>query len=72
MKSGTQRYMFRMADCAAIVNELNVVDWFSLLSEKKLIVASTCAKRWSGAALKNMYSRGFLVAVGNNYGSQAS
>jgi hypothetical protein len=30
MKSGTQRYMFRMADCAAIVNELDVVDWFSL------------------------------------------
>jgi hypothetical protein len=35
MKSGTQRYMFRMADCAAIVNELDVVEWFSLFSEIK-------------------------------------
>jgi hypothetical protein len=28
-------FMFRMADCAAIVNELDEVDWFSLFSEKK-------------------------------------
>jgi hypothetical protein len=26
--------MFRMADCAAIVNELGVVDWFSLFSRR--------------------------------------
>jgi hypothetical protein len=35
MESRTQRYMFRMADCAAIVNELDEVDWFRLFSEKK-------------------------------------
>jgi hypothetical protein len=36
MASRTQRYMFRMADCAAIVNELDEVDWFSLFSGKKM------------------------------------
>jgi hypothetical protein len=47
--------MFRMADCAAIVNELDEVDWFSLFSEKGWIIASTCYTRWNGAALKDMY-----------------
>jgi hypothetical protein len=28
--------MFRMADCAAIVNELDEVDWFSLFSGKRM------------------------------------
>jgi hypothetical protein len=28
--------MFRMADCAASVNELDEVDWFSLFSGKSL------------------------------------
>jgi hypothetical protein len=46
MESRTQRYMFRMADCAAIVNELNEVDWFSLFSEKGWIVAFTCFERY--------------------------
>jgi hypothetical protein len=27
-------FRIRMADCAAIVNELDVIDWFSLFSEK--------------------------------------
>jgi hypothetical protein len=36
MESITQRYMFRMADCAAIVNELDEVDWFSLFSGKRM------------------------------------
>jgi hypothetical protein len=36
--------------------------------EKGWIVASTCSTTWYGAALKNMYSRSFLVAVGNCYG----
>jgi hypothetical protein len=36
MESRTQRYMFRMADCAAIVNELDEVDWFSLFSGKTM------------------------------------
>jgi hypothetical protein len=39
MESRTQRYMFRMADCAAILNELDEVDWFSFLSKKGWIVA---------------------------------
>jgi hypothetical protein len=34
MESRTQRYMFRMADCAAIIDELDEVDWFSLFSGK--------------------------------------
>jgi hypothetical protein len=34
MESRTQRYMFRMADCAAFINELDEVDWFSLFSGK--------------------------------------
>jgi hypothetical protein len=28
--------MFRMTDCAAIVNELDEVDWFSLFSGKRM------------------------------------
>jgi hypothetical protein len=36
MESRTQLYMFRMADLAAIVNELDEVDWFRLLSEKRM------------------------------------
>jgi hypothetical protein len=36
MESKTQRYMFRMADCVAIVNELDEIDWFSLFSEKRM------------------------------------
>jgi hypothetical protein len=36
VESRTQRYMFRMADCAAIVNELDEVDLFSLFSEKRM------------------------------------
>jgi hypothetical protein len=36
MESRIQRYMFRMADCALIVNELDVVDWFSLFSGKEM------------------------------------
>jgi hypothetical protein len=36
MESRTQRYMFRMTDCAAIVNELDVVDWFSLFSGSRM------------------------------------
>jgi hypothetical protein len=35
MKSRTQRYMFRMANCAATVNELNVVDWFQSFFGKR-------------------------------------
>jgi hypothetical protein len=34
MESRTQRYMFRMADCVAIVYELDGIDWFSLFSGK--------------------------------------
>jgi hypothetical protein len=56
MESRTQRYMFRMPDCAAIVNELDEVDWFSFFSEKGWIVTSTRSLRWYGAALKDMYS----------------
>jgi hypothetical protein len=36
IESRTQRYMFRMADCAAIINELGEVDWFSLFSGKRM------------------------------------
>jgi hypothetical protein len=36
MESRTQHCMFRMTDCAAIVNELDEVDWFSLLSGKRI------------------------------------
>jgi hypothetical protein len=36
MESRTQHYMLRMADCAAIINELDEVDWFSLFSGKKM------------------------------------
>jgi hypothetical protein len=36
MASRIQRYMFKMADCAAIVNELDEVDWFSLSSGKMM------------------------------------
>jgi hypothetical protein len=32
MESRTQCYMFEMADFVAIVNELGVVDWFSIFS----------------------------------------
>jgi hypothetical protein len=32
----TQRYMFRMAECAAIINELNEVDWFNHFLEKRI------------------------------------
>jgi hypothetical protein len=34
MESRTQRYMVRMADCVAFVNELDEVEWFSLISGK--------------------------------------
>jgi hypothetical protein len=34
LESRTQRYMFRIANCAAIINELDEVDWFSLFSGK--------------------------------------
>jgi hypothetical protein len=34
MASRTQRYMFGMADCAAIGNDLGVVDWVSLFSRR--------------------------------------
>jgi hypothetical protein len=36
MESRTQRYMFKMAGCVAIVNELDVVDWFSLFSRRRM------------------------------------
>jgi hypothetical protein len=36
MEKRTQRYMFRMSDCAAIVNELDEDDWFSFFSEKRM------------------------------------
>jgi hypothetical protein len=36
MESRTQRYMIRMADCVAIINELDEIDWFSLFSEKRM------------------------------------
>jgi hypothetical protein len=29
LENRTQRYMFRMTDCAVIVNELDEVDWFT-------------------------------------------
>jgi Reverse transcriptase (RNA-dependent DNA polymerase)/Endonuclease-reverse transcriptase len=32
----TRRYIFRMADCAAIVSDLDAVDWFSLFSGKSI------------------------------------
>jgi hypothetical protein len=54
MESRTQRYMFKIADYVAIVNELDEFDWFSLFSGKRS-VASTCSTRWYGAALKDMY-----------------
>jgi hypothetical protein len=36
MESRTQRYLFRLADCAAIVNRLDEVNWFSLFSGKMI------------------------------------
>jgi hypothetical protein len=36
MESRTQCYMFRMTDYAAIVIELDVVDWFSIFSQRKI------------------------------------
>jgi hypothetical protein len=36
MEKRSQRYMFRRADCTAIINELDEVDWFSLFSGKKM------------------------------------
>jgi hypothetical protein len=32
MESGVKRYWFKLADCAAIVDELDAVDWYSLFS----------------------------------------
>jgi hypothetical protein len=32
MESGVKRYRFKLADCAAIVDELDAVDWCSLFS----------------------------------------
>jgi hypothetical protein len=72
MESRSQRYMFRMADCAAILNELDEVDWFSLFAGKRWIVASTCSTSWYGAAFKVMYPGDFLVVVGKCHESQVS
>jgi hypothetical protein len=32
MEGGVKRYRFKLADCGAIVDELDVVDWCSLFS----------------------------------------
>jgi hypothetical protein len=32
MEDGVKRYRFKLADCVAIVDELDAVDWCSLLS----------------------------------------
>jgi hypothetical protein len=34
MEGGVKRYRFNMADCAAIVDELDAVDWASLFSRR--------------------------------------
>jgi hypothetical protein len=36
MENRIQRYMFSMADCVAIVNELDEVNWLSLFSGKRI------------------------------------
>jgi hypothetical protein len=45
-----------MADCAAAINLLDEVEWFSLFSGKALACASTCSTKWYGATLKDMWS----------------
>jgi hypothetical protein len=42
MESRTQRYMLRVVDCVAIVNEFDEVDWFSLFSGKTM---NCCMRR---------------------------
>jgi hypothetical protein len=36
MKGGVKRYRFKLADCTAIVDELDAVDWCSLFSGRRV------------------------------------
>jgi hypothetical protein len=58
VESRTQRYMFRMTDCAAIVNELDEDDWFSLFSGKRM--------RFSRGGRKLPWITGELNCLKNN------
>jgi hypothetical protein len=60
--------MNMMAKYAAIVNELDVDDWFRLFSRRRMIDASTCSKIWPGTVLKDMHPRDIVVIVGNCHG----
>jgi hypothetical protein len=36
LEGGVKRYRFKLAECAAIVDELDTVDWCSLFSGRKV------------------------------------
>jgi hypothetical protein len=36
-EGGVKRYSFKLADCAAIVDELDAVDWCSLFSGQRFV-----------------------------------
>jgi hypothetical protein len=68
MEGGFKRYKFKLADCAAIVDELDAVDWCSLFSGREVTNAWTYSTRRSGAALKDMCLRDILTVNKNCHG----
>jgi hypothetical protein len=61
MESGVKRYRFQLADSAAIVDELDAVDWYSLFRLEGSTNVWAYSTIRSGAALKNMCLRDILA-----------
>jgi hypothetical protein len=59
MESRTQRLMFRIAECAAIINELNEVDWFNRFIEKRI----NCCFNLFYEIVRSCFERHVLAAL---------
>jgi hypothetical protein len=72
MEGGVKRYRFKLADCAAIVDELDAVDWVSFFRVEGLFNAWTYSTKRSGAVLKDMCLRVIPAVNKNCHGWQES